>query len=411
VQIIWRIASAALFLSLLATPVVLVAQGCEEQDGNADSSVPNPDVGAARACGDVGLYNWAASVQQVAGLGDAGEMSTLFGVWGTSEKAVWAVGTHGTVLHYDGAQWIRQQSPTTQTLTSVWGTTEKDVWAVGYGGTVIHYDGTSWKDHSPPLAVFHTADGGPPTGDAATQILRNLWGVWVTGKVSTEALYAVGDNGTVIYFDGILKLWSDKIPVTRAGVVVKVQDQLTGVWGTGANRIFIVGNFGTILEGSKAGLAVQDSQGVTKDLNAVWGRNNNDVYAVGTSGTILHRNSSGWKDISSGAPKQVLRGVWGPSNNSSYTFVIGWDGTLLRMRGGPGFSEDAEFDPYYCIIPGRRLEAIWGTLVPITMFDAGTVTPVVGEAGPPDMSPVDLGIPQVPLVWVVGASGMVVVGP
>jgi len=395
--------SAVLALALILLPVILAVQGCEEKTEAPDSGIVRPDVSVSRTCGDVGVYNWSATSQQVAAVGDAGELATLFGVWGASEKAVWAVGNHGMVMFYDGKQWTRQKTPTTETLTSVWGVTEKDVWAVGFAGTVIHFDGTQWQDHSPPLLVFHTADGGPPTGDAGALIRRNLWGVWATGQTATTALYAVGDNGTVIYFDGALKLWSDKIPVTANGNAVKIQDQLNAVWGTGANSIYIVGNFGTVLEGSKAGLTLQLT-GTTKDLNGVWGRGGGNVYAVGTNGTILHR-SGGWQEIT-GAPKQVLRGIWGPSNNSSITYIIGWDGTLLRMTGN-----GTQFDPYYCIIPGRRLEGIWGTLVPITMFDAGTTQPPVGDAGPPDLSLVDTGIPQVPLMWVVGASGMVVVGP
>lgn len=412
VSMLARMATAALALALVAGPVVLAVQGCEETSATVDGSVTVADVASARACGDVGPFGWVPESQKATAINDAGELATLFGVWGTDENAVWAVGTGGTVIHYDGAQWIRQKTPTDVTLTAVWGTTEKDVWAVGHHGTVIHYDGTEWRDQSPPLLVFHTADGGPPSGDAAAEIKRNLWGVWATGKVYTEALYAVGDNGTVIYFDGKNKLWSDKIPVTAAGAAVRIQDQLSGVWGASASKVYIVGNFGTVLEGTKAGLTVQKT-GITKDLHAVWGRSNSDVYAVGTSGTVLHRGGGGWKALT-GAPGQVLRGVWGPGNKSSTTYIVGWDGTLLRMTGGPTFSNGAHFDPFYCIKPGRRLEAIWGTLVPVTMFDGGLPPPTpVGDAGVPDLqvSPVDLGIPLVPLVWTVGASGTVIIGP
>jgi hypothetical protein len=403
----WRFASAALALVLLITPVILVSQGCEETQQVEDGPPPLPDAGGSRACGDVGPYGWAPVVQGEA-KGDSGEASTLFAVWGASEKAIWAVGTAGKVLHYDGTEWKSQAVPQNVTLTGVWGTTEKDVWAVGYAGTVFHYDGTGWKDHSPPDTVFVTTDGGVPTGDAGAALRRNLWGVWAAGTVSTDALYAVGDRGLVIYYDGKSKLWSDKIPVTAAGTAVKVQDQLNGVWGTSASKVYIVGNFGTVLEGSKTGLALQKT-GITKDLHAVWGRNDNDIYAVGTGGTILHR-SGGWKPIgTTTAPKQVFRGVWGPSSMASITYIVGWDGTLLRMSGGPGFSKGAQIDPYYCIVPGRRLEAIWGTEVPITMFDAGAIGPTEDDLG---AAVSDMGSNQmVPAVWVVGASGMVIAGP
>jgi hypothetical protein len=368
--------------------------------------------------------NWTPQVHgDAAKIGDSGTLANLLGIWGASESEIYAVGSEGTVIFYDGQNWNKQATPTSAFLTAVWGTAANDVWAVGFDGTVIHYDGTGWFDHSPPLAVFHTADGGPPTGDAGDLLRRNLWGVWATGTPgTTNVLYAVGNDGAVIHFDGNLKIWSDKIPVTADGAPMRVQDDLNAVWGTGPNRVYIVGDFGTILEGGKNGLAVQNT-GVTKDLHGVWGTSNNNVYAVGTGGTILHRGGS-WRRIE-GAPKQVLRGIWGPSNNLRVTYIVGWDGTLLRMTGGPGFSQGANFDPFYCIVPGHRLEGIWGTILPMDPVDAGPPPPPPPDLGatdadlgpadyrppPPDLPLDDAGIPWLPAVWVAGASGMVVSGP
>jgi hypothetical protein len=48
----------------------------------------------------------------------------------------------GTILHYDGAVWSQMDSGTSEHLTGVWGASERDVFAVGVGGTILHYDGT-----------------------------------------------------------------------------------------------------------------------------------------------------------------------------------------------------------------------------------------------------------------------------
>jgi len=37
------------------------------------------------------------------------------------------------------------ESPTTTSLHDVWGMSDDDVYAVGDEGTIIHYDGASWS--------------------------------------------------------------------------------------------------------------------------------------------------------------------------------------------------------------------------------------------------------------------------
>jgi hypothetical protein len=73
---------------------------------------------------------------------------------GTSASNLWAVGgddeQRAVLWHYDGMMWtvqdvssvVRQDVPTT--LFKVWGTGASDVYAVGETGTVLHYDGMHW---------------------------------------------------------------------------------------------------------------------------------------------------------------------------------------------------------------------------------------------------------------------------
>ena len=68
---------------------------------------------------------------------------------------VWAVGHFKTVnpagghvgqqplaLHWDGSTWEQMDSGTSQDLWGVWGTGENDVYAIGNSGTILHFDGT-----------------------------------------------------------------------------------------------------------------------------------------------------------------------------------------------------------------------------------------------------------------------------
>jgi hypothetical protein len=379
------------YRALLLPGVVLALSGCLETIQKADLDNRPPDAGVFQ-CGDVGPNEWGVQDAGAApGLDDAGVQANLFGIWGMSRSAIWAVGDRGRVVFYDGQSWKRQDTPTEKRLTAVWGVSATEVWAVGYQGTVLRFNGISWKDRSPKTKVFVPGDGGPPKGDAALAARRNLNGVWVaaTKGGATNAVYAVGDQGLVLHYDAKTATWRDQIPVYASGQVVLVQDQLNAVWGLSSTAVVAVGDFGTALVGNSSRLTKYQT-GTTRDLMGVWGRDQDDVYAVGTGGTVLHFRSGRWR-AQSGAPKQVLRGVWGPAADGSLAYIVGWDGTLLRITGGPTFSKGASFEPFYCVAPRRRLEAVWGANLTAVVTDAGVQAPHQ--------------------VWVVGASGMIIRGP
>lgn len=111
---------------------------------------------------------------------------TLRSIWGSSESNIYAVGSHGVIVHYDGTAWRRMASgvapplnvlsvwgasptevyagvsdgrilrlvggawtavagPTSRAVYALYGTSGTDTWGVGAGGQVMHYDGTTWR--------------------------------------------------------------------------------------------------------------------------------------------------------------------------------------------------------------------------------------------------------------------------
>ena len=66
----------------------------------------------------------------------------LYGVWGTGPEDVFAVGSGGAILHYDGEEWSVQDSGVTVRLYAVWGSSSSNVFAVGGGGSILRYDGS-----------------------------------------------------------------------------------------------------------------------------------------------------------------------------------------------------------------------------------------------------------------------------
>jgi hypothetical protein len=107
-------------------------------------------------------------------------------------------------------------SATDQDLTGIWGSSADDIYAVGVDGTVVYYDGADWN----PEDIGTTAD---------------LAGVWSSSK-NDVFVVGFGGNGTVFHYDG-----SDWTPVYFADAL------LNSVWGNSAEDVFVVGSGGLIV--------------------------------------------------------------------------------------------------------------------------------------------------------------------
>jgi hypothetical protein len=79
----------------------------------------------------------------------------LGGVSGSSSD-VFAVGSAGTILHYDGEGWSAMSSGTTNGLSGVWGSSGSDVFAVGDGGNIVHHGGERHVIYLPLALKNHT---------------------------------------------------------------------------------------------------------------------------------------------------------------------------------------------------------------------------------------------------------------
>lgn len=119
------------------------------------------------------------------------DIANLNGVWGYSPEDLWAVGSSGAILHFDGETWKRHRSPTTQDLYAIDGHEtmadgDADIYAVGASGTIIHWDGSDWTLE--PDVVDTRLSLGPPVRDT-------LMGVW---HGHNQGIFVVGENGTVL---------------------------------------------------------------------------------------------------------------------------------------------------------------------------------------------------------------------
>ena len=148
---------------------------------------------------------------------------SLYGVWGTSEKNIWAVGEKGTIFRCKGSSsctsssyWNTETSGTTSNLRAIHGFSDKDVFAVGYDGVILHYDGSKWSKMTTNTSTY----------------FQGVWGS------SPTNVFAVGHpifkaSDSIFRYDG--SKWIRLPPPNTS--------YCNDVWGPTASEVFVVCNF------------------------------------------------------------------------------------------------------------------------------------------------------------------------
>lgn len=145
-------------------------------------------------------------------------VETLFGVWGTSPSNVFAVGgdsnnpdASGVIWHFDGTTWTAQDTAAINPdgiplLFKVWGRSDNEIYAVGTRGTILRYDGTSWSQlASPTTRTLFTVHGNDDVvvacgGSQSGVIVESTGGAFAdvspAGVVQMNGAFA--SSGTVL---------------------------------------------------------------------------------------------------------------------------------------------------------------------------------------------------------------------
>jgi hypothetical protein len=255
-------------------------------------------------------------------------------VWGTGEHR-YVTGELGKMLHYDGSKWEKMVTGTEQSLLAIWGFGTDDIFAVGEAATIVHFDGEKWS----PMDAFGTEE---------TRFL-DVWGsasddVYVTAQIETDQ----GPLGYLLHFDG--NSWK----IALAGTAVNLRH----IHGSSDENVFAVGQQGTIVryDGKGWGLSpvdpIEQEDGseyvVSQGLFGVFAQADDDVWAVGEGGVIAHYDGSSFK--LSGLFDNTLRAVWGISPENLW--AVGNAGVIMRFDGQQWSMEESGIV--------ATIYAIWG---------------------------------------------------
>lgn len=353
--------------------------------------------------------------------------ATFFDVWAAQNGEAWAVGTEGSIAHWDGEAWAMQTGSVTPRdvlgmdgvpgglalgvgqkglavtlapngLGEIAVGTQIDLADVGVDGEATgsapravavssstlayEFDGTVWKPVSLGGAIGMKGVAALGGGQwvavgGGTIIERAAAGGWST-KASVLGVFndvtslgggkavAVGAAGMLATRSG--GAWTPTpgaIGISNFNAVDAASD--TEVWAVGEGGI--AARFdGTAWKGV--------STGTGKHLNDVWVHGSDLAWAVGLAGTILRWDGTKWSTLDSPLKQQDWTAVWGSDPNDVYLagkggFVARWDGIKFSLLAGPvvGTLRDvwgfSEKDVWAVGDGGRIYHSAGGTWTPV----------------------------------------------
>ncbi|MCP3105026.1 hypothetical protein LZ198_39785 [Myxococcus sp. K15C18031901] len=266
------------------------------------------------------LARWDGQTWGHVSLGQAGQVSGLSVSSGTEGWLTQAPSTeapNGRVWRRTATGWAPADGLAGQTLSAVWSRAPWDVWALAGEQGLARWRGQGWS-----------AAGLLPGAAASGEAYTALW-------VAPDA-----DTGFAVTASGAIARWAGSGWVSLQSPRAV---PLHGLWGSGANDVWFVGDLGTLLHWNGQAVSVVDA-GTQEDLLAISGTGADHVWVSGARGTLLVRNASGWhkltRDLAPAASWSVVTGsaadqVWVFGRMGTTGAALRWDGQTWRAAEAP----------------------------------------------------------------------------
>ena len=290
----------------------------------------------------------------------SGTKRNLNSVSGFSDGTVYAVGSKGTILKYDGSGWSPQESGTTWNLNTVWAAGTNTLYAVGDYRGIFRGNGSTWgkihglgknyplygiggpdADNGKIIAVgksntirrprvpsyYHNILDGSETGFRSQpqhEYKNDLYGAFYSA--ADQNVLMVGSKGIIGWYTGYDSQEQNTMDTWES----PVSSTLRAIWAVDSRNFFAVGDGGVIVRKLNNGPVTTMDSNTRADLRAVWGTDMNNVYAVGAKGTVMHFNGTAWSQITV-PTKAQLNGIWGVSEGEIY--AVGNKGTIIKYAG------------------------------------------------------------------------------
>lgn len=229
-------------------------------------------------------FNWELKKLPVKAL-DYTSFLTPTGIYAFSSDDIWFCS--GGIHHYNGKEirsfWVNRFPgnkyailDSGQSVEKVWGTSDTNIWAVGRHGSIVHYDGTSWQKLE----------------SGTIQDLQDIWGAKNSITEEYEIL-AIAGNIYESYDKEILKINSNNVEeISTEGI----NWALDAVWFDPGRVYYAVGaGIYSKKTMDKKEIWTGPGLGVTRySSHAVRGNHAHDVFVAGAFGDVLHYNGINW---------------------------------------------------------------------------------------------------------------------
>lgn len=214
----------------------------------------------------------------------------LYVISALSSSNVWAAGSAGTIIHFDGTSWTKHTDTGNETWSAMDFISSSDGWVAGSNGSVAHWNGSSWSESSVPSAADITS----------------------LAMVASDNVWAVGLSGRIWHYDGsVWRLDTDTGSQTWKAVTF-----------SGANDGWAAGSSGALAHWD--GAAWTPSTIPSSDtIASIYSLTSSDIWASGASGKIWHYDGTLWSLHTDTGSEQ-----W----NAAY-FAISIDGWVVGLNG------------------------------------------------------------------------------
>jgi hypothetical protein len=203
-------------------------------------------------------------------------LTPVHAIWGSAPDDIWAGGDYagtggGVMQHWDGQTWQGVAIPTTQNVQSLWGFAADDVRAVLGTDTVLRWDGSSWTSSAPfPSSQGETVRWSVVYGTGSDD-------VWLHGSYTVSS-YMNGSGGPAQAH------WDSSQWTTQSSYSIP----RSGAWLGAPRQLWVCGG-GVDIWDANAWTRSYTGVGPATGLYGIWGSGLDDIWAVGDGGTMLRR--------------------------------------------------------------------------------------------------------------------------
>jgi hypothetical protein len=214
-------------------------------------------------------------------------------VFAFSVNDIW-ITDGGSFVHWNGSTFQRmclRFDLIEGAIQKLWGTTNNDIYAVGGNGTIIYYDGISWQKKESDTDIDLRDVWGGADGS-------NLWACGYRGDWS-ESILLHSTNGTIWEEYGHAPPWN------------VYQDLFSSVWFPRNDSAYVVGNWNIFRHSPNSPTGYKPYPLALGNFPyRIRGNDRNDVVIVGDDGMIWHFNGKTWKRYSElFNPRDILYSV------------------------------------------------------------------------------------------------------